>query len=275
MKKNCLLLALLLIATSLSTFATDLIGEKGNHEYRQQLTEGLKHGFLPFSTSTQGTTLPKDMAALKNDLAQAPYRPVEVITKDQKGEPLFKYVYVYDKEGRDLGVTGPCIVRNYYTWDKANNRYVKNTRFRAVLDEAGDMTLYYQDKVEGDRWMNDYRFVATYDENHNQLTASQELWEGNAYIAKLRWTNEYDSQGRITEQMYENRYAGTEWTKGARVIWEYDERGNETKREYLSWKNGGYISLNADIRTYDERDNILTRVFQMSGGNTKKIHLSI
>lgn len=199
---------------------------------------------------------------------KTPYRPTEVTTQNQLQAPIYRYQYIYDREGKNLGATGPCMVRIHQKWNSKNNAYVNDARFKAVMDENGDMYRYYNDRGNSNEWENSYRFVATYDNNHNQLTASQEFWSVDEWVSKLRWTNEYDANGRITTQTYENRAsADAAWIKGLRVSWTYDENGYETSRTYEQFKKGKYEPDTKNVFTRDERGNQLTRTQQQYGVN--------
>ena len=204
-----------------------------------------------------------------DDYLKKPFRPMVVETKGLKGDNLYQYVYDYDKEGKDLGGTGPCMVRSHKLWNAEAGTYYNDTRFKAVFDGRGDMATYYMDMGNKDTWNNYYRFNATYNDNHQELECSQNYWNGTGFEPRLRWTNTYDEKSRIVEQQYESSYDNSgKFSKGLLVKWGYDDADNETYYEQLSWKDDELHSLIRRDQTYDGEGNVLTQTFGSQGVNT-------
>ena len=209
----------------------------------------------------------KARAALKKiNETENPFRPSEIITRNEKGELFMKYTYTYDEKGT-FYTPGQSMIRDYKQWNKTDEVWDNNMRFRLIFDENGDMVEAFTDNGYKTHWDNSYRVVTTFDDNHNQLTVNQEQWIDDKWYSTLRWTNKYDANGNVVNRIYENRPIDGEWAFGLKQTWTYDDAGRELSnlQEQYSAESGTYSEFIKNTFTYDEKGNQTSCIREQRG----------
>lgn len=258
-------------------FSSSATAQNANVETHQQqenleltanteLKELLKDVIIPPQPNRAADARKARAAMKETEETKTPYRPKEVITRNEKGELFMKYTYVYDEEGTFYSV-GQSLVRDYKIWNKTEQVWDNNMRFRLIIDENGDIEEGFTDLGYRTQWDNHFRARYTYDNNHNQLTACQEQWINNEWYATLKWVNTFDVNGNILTQIYENRPVDGEWTLGSRYTWTYNNAGQvlTNLHEMYSSASGKHSDYLKNVYTYDEKGNMLTWAREQRG----------
>lgn len=278
--KKYLPLHLLLLAGCITTSATaqnlptgftysenkDSIYEKlrgmafAGMEVSPEMDEVLKHTNVLPQTNRAKVALHNRTAANKApEGMNGNFRPAEIITKNELGETFMKYSYTYDEAGT-FSDPGVSMVRDYKIWNKIENVWDNNMRFKRIVDENGDIVEAFTDTGFKDSWDNYYRVTMEYDGNHNQTKVCQDSWENNKWYGKLRWENTYDANGNILTQTYQSRPTDGEWANGSQHTWRYDEDGHEVFYSIGHWSDASqaYSVYLSNEYTYDSNGNQLT-----------------
>lgn len=282
MKKH--LLATMFLATGLGTYCQAQQTEKINPEWffpiehKQKANEPhIKEMVNTIAIGPQAncadSAKSRRQALRKMTEMQRPYRPSEIVTKSETGEDYMKYIYVYDNKGT-FHSKGQSMVRIYQQWNKVDNVWDNNTRFKLIIDGNGDISGAYTDKGFKTQWDNYYHITYTYDNNHNQLTASQERWVDNEWYSTLRWENEYDNNGNITSQTYQNRAVDGDWQNGSRMTWTYDEAGRVLVKATQHWStvSNKYSDYLKNEYEYDDKGNLVAEQQTNPGAVIRKEH---
>lgn len=171
-----------------------------------------------------------------------------------------RYEYTYDELGRVATMLQDFDTKQMfeYTYDEKGNEikrvsYSTNTPdiknvIERIFDENGNVVKTTESKDNG-RYV--YITTQTYDERGNILT-NFKVGENSEVETDRVHSYVYDDDGKIIEETTGTRGAES----GNRYVYEYDERGNNVKREC-------YIGDELDstiIRSYDDDDNIIKMV---------------
>ena len=171
-----------------------------------------------------------------------------------------RYEYTYDELGRVATMLQDFDTKQMfeYTYDEKGNEIkrvsystnapdIKNTIER-IFDENGNVVKTTESKDNG-RYV--YITTQTYDERGNILT-NFKVGENSEVETDRVHSYVYDDDGKIIEETTGTRGAES----GNRYVYEYDERGNNVKRElYFGDELDSTI-----IRSYDDDDNVIKMV---------------
>lgn len=212
---------------------------------------------------------------------------VEETTYDADGNPLYRWVHTYDREGREVSLSGydpegQLDFKTVYSYDDAGRRvrettYAPDETVSAVAEVSHQADGYTREtRYAASALEAEYRTVERFDARGNRL---EEAAYGAGDALQYRVTYRYDDAGRLLEEIayradgspeyrLENRYdAGgnlveaTEYDADGEPFYHYaytyDVRGNPIRRETRD--ASGTMRVQTYEYTYDDAGNWVTR----------------
>ncbi len=162
----------------------------------------------------------------------------------------------YDNQGRETDLI-------FEYWDEEENEWIPYDRTVITYTDAGDyleMLTYYWGF---DEWELIDRMQWIY-ENGRLVQINEEYWDGEEWWIEFRIVFEYDNDGNNILQLYEFYDDWEdEWFPEIRYLYSYDAAGNEIESILQWWDEDEeeWLSFMRTTSEYDSRNNLIQNVF--------------
>ena len=167
------------------------------------------------------------------------HRPDQTIVSDlaawsheQRWLPLTQEIFLYDDAGRWVSHT---------TQSRQGNLTRRQFFVRHVYDAAGRLTQRHRQRDQGGRWVDAERVDFTYDELGRLTRAAWFVMGRGQWTPGIQITHEYNAAGRRSITNRHTRGPTDGFVVSSRLVFGYDQHGNEVERVSQQPRDGGWI----------------------------------
>lgn len=151
---------------------------------------------------------------------------------EQRWLPLAHEIFLYDDAGRWVSHT---------TQSRQGNLTRRQFLVRYLYDAAGRLTQRQRQRDQGGRWVDAERVDFTYDTVGRLTRAAWVVMGRGQWTPGLHITHEYNAAGRRSISHRHTRGPADGFEVTSRLVFSYDERGNEVERVSQQLRDGVWV----------------------------------
>jgi hypothetical protein len=158
----------------------------------------------------------------------------------------------------------------YQLWDGVN--WVNDLWIQYTYDTNNllieELTQKYQISTG---WKNYTLIFYSYDNNSNLIEKLLQYWYyGNEWMNSKKFNYSYNLYNNLIEEVYQ-LWRGLYWENESRTTYAYNVNNLLTQESYQLWEyhgGSGWVEVNRIIYTYDDKNNLIEKLFQRYYGYT-------